>query len=315
MTRFRTAGSRTWQVVGSDLAARIGFVVLVIVVLASVLAPWIAPFPQERTDLINRFADPSREHWLGTDELGRDLLSRLMYGGRVSLTVSLSAVALASVVGILLGGLAAVWHRAFQSVILRLADILLGFPEILMAIVIMAILGPSVLNVILAVGIAYSPRFIRLTWSSLLVVREQTYVEAARCAGGSTLRILFRHMLPNILPILLVQVTLSLGNVILVESALSFLGLGVQPPQASWGSMINSAQLYLSQSPYPVIFPGLAILLTVLGLNFVGDSLAEGLDPRLRRQAADSIDQPAALTPTSETAGTAGSALLHRTET
>jgi peptide/nickel transport system permease protein len=315
MTRFRTAGSRTWQVVGSDVAARIGFVVLVIVVLASVLAPWIAPFPQERTDLVNRFAGPSGDHWLGTDELGRDLLSRLMYGGRVSLTVSLSAVALASVVGILLGGLAAVWHRAFQSVILRLADIMLGFPEILMAIVIMAILGPSVLNVILAVGIAYSPRFIRLTWSSLLVVREQTYVEAARCAGGSTLRILFRHMLPNILPILLVQITLSLGNVILVESALSFLGLGVQPPQASWGSMINSAQLYLSQSPYPVIFPGLAILLTVLGLNFVGDSLAEGLDPRLRRQAADSIDQPAALTPSVEAAGAAGSSLLQRTET
>jgi len=314
MTRFRTASSRTWQVVGSDLAARIGFVVLVVVVLASLLAPWIAPFPQEQTNLLNRFADPSRDHWLGTDELGRDLLSRLMYGGRVSLTVSLSAVALASVVGILLGGLAAVWHRAFQSVILRLADIMLGFPEILMAIVIMAILGPSVLNVILAVGIAYSPRFIRLTWSSLLVVREQTYVEAARCAGGSTVRILFRHMLPNILPILLVQITLSLGNVILVESALSFLGLGVQPPQASWGSMINSAQLYLSQSPYPVVFPGLAILLTVLGLNFVGDSLAEGLDPRLRRHAADSVDQPAALTPAAAMVSPLDSPALKRTE-
>lgn len=282
--------SRMRALAAPGVATTTSIVILVIVVLSAVFAGILAPYPQDQADLVKRFEAPSAQHWLGTDELGRDILSRLMYGAQVSLFVSVSAVALAMVVGIALGGIAAVGPSWVQTAILRFADVLLGFPEILMAIVLMAILGPSILNVVLAVGIAYAPRFIRLTWSSLLVVREQTYVEAARAAGTRTATILFRHMLPNILPVLLVQITLSLGHVVLVESALSFLGLGVQPPQASWGSMINSAQLYISQSPYPVLFPGLAIMLTVLALNFLGDALAEGGDPRLRTRAADSTD-------------------------
>lgn len=270
--------------------ALIGAVILLVVVVAAFGAPLLAPYPQEAIDMGSRLAGPSGSHLLGADELGRDTLSRLMYGARVSLLVAVASVLLAAVVGVVLGGLAAVWSKWFQTLVLRLTDILLAFPEVLVAILLMAIFGTSMVNVVIAIGAAYAPRFIRLTWSSLLVIREQTYVEAARGAGTSTLRILFRHMLPNIMPVLLVQATLSLGYVILVESALSFLGLGVQPPQASLGSMINSSQLYLTQSMYPVIFPGLVIMLTVLALNFVGDALAEGLDPRLRSQAGSTAD-------------------------
>jgi peptide/nickel transport system permease protein len=262
-------------------------VFLLLVVLAAIFAPVLSPHPPEAVSLDDRLAAPSGTHWLGTDELGRDLLSRLMSGARVSLTVSVASVCLAAAVGVLLGGLAAVRGRLFQGIVMRLTDVMLSFPEILLAIVLMAVLGASLTNVVIAIGISYAPKFLRLTWSSLLVVREQTYVEAARSSGTGTMRILLRHMLPNILPVLLVQATLSLGFVILVESALSYLGLGVQPPQASWGSMINSSQLYLTQSPYAVIFPGLVIMLTVLALNFLGDALAEGLDPRLRGQTGE----------------------------
>lgn len=282
--------TRARAMLAPGLVPTVSVLILAVVGLSAIFASALAPYSQDENNLTGRFAAPSVEHWLGTDELGRDILSRLMFGAQVSLFVSITAVALAAIVGVVLGGIAAVGPAWLQSTILRLADILLGFPEILMAIVLMAILGPSILNVVLAVGIAYAPRFIRLTWSSLLVIREQTYVEAARAAGTGTAVILFRHMLPNILPVLLVQITLSLGNVVLVESALSFLGLGVQPPQASWGSMINSAQLYISQSPFPVLFPGLAIMITVLALNFLGDALAEAGDPRLRTRAGDSND-------------------------
>ena len=260
---------------------------LLLLILTAILGPWLSPYSSDEINLLGAFAAPSREHWLGTDELGRDLLTRLMAGARVSLTVSGAAVGLAAFIGVLLGGLAAVRGRLVQGVILRLSDVMLSFPKILTAIVLVAMFGASMVSIVLALGISYVPRFLRLTWSSLLVVREQTYVEAARASGAGTIRILLRHMLPNILPALLVQVTLSLGFVILVESSLSYLGLGVQPPDASWGSMIDNSQLYVTQSPYAVIFPGLAILFTVLVLNFLGDELADSLDPRLRGHTGD----------------------------
>lgn len=272
--------------------ALVGAVILLVVVVSAVAAPLIAPYGPEEIDLDAKLAGPSSGHWFGTDELGRDTLTRLMYGARVSLAVSATSVLVAMLVGVALGGLAAVWSRWFQTAVLRLTDVVLSFPEVLLAIVLIAVLGPSMVNVVIAIAVAYAPRFLRLTWSSLLVVREQTYVEAAQAAGTGTVRTLARHMIPNVMPVILVQVTLSLGYAILVESMLSFLGLGVQPPQASWGSMINNSQLYITQSAWATIFPGVAILLTVLALNFLGDHLAERLDPRLRSSAAADSGTP-----------------------
>lgn len=291
--RTRTAAGALRALIASPTAL-VGAVILVVVIGCAIAAPLLMPYGPEEIDLEAKLAGPSGKHWLGTDELGRDTLTRLMYGARVSLAVSATSVLAAAVVGVVLGGLAAVWSRWFQTAVLRLTDIVLSFPEVLLAIVLIAVLGPSMVNVVIAIAVSYAPKFLRLTWSSLLVVREQTYVEAARAAGTGTVRNLSRHMIPNVMPVVLVQVTLSLGYAILVESTLSFLGLGVQPPQASWGSMINNSQLYITQSAWATIFPGLAILLTVLALNFLGDHLAERLDPRLRRGAAGGTAGPVA---------------------
>jgi peptide/nickel transport system permease protein len=307
MARHLSRWRYTTRTVLRSPTAAIGVVVLAVLVLATVTVSFWAPFPPDAIDINSQFASPSWHHLLGADELGRDTLTRLIYGGRVSLLVSVESVALATVVGVLLGGMAATWGGWVQTVVMRVTDVFLAFPEILLAIVLMAVMGPSQTNIVLGIGAAYVPRFIRLSWSALLVVREQTYVEAARASGTRRMRLLARHMIPNIMPVLLVQITLCLGWVILVESSLSYLGLGVQPPTASWGTMISAAQSYIQQSPYLVIFPGVAIMLTVLALNFVGDALSEALDPRFRSEAGASTESIPPANPAAGDAAVGGS--------
>jgi peptide/nickel transport system permease protein len=263
-----------------------GVVVLTAAIVSAVFAHQLAPYDPNYIDVAHRLQHPTAQHWFGTDELGRDLLSRIMYGGRVSLLVAGLSIAIAAIVGTFLGGTAGLLRGPVETIIMRISDILLSFPAILFAIVLIAFLGVSMTNVVVAIAVAYVPSFIRVAQSSTLVASQQGYVEAARAVGTRESRILTRHVLPNILPVVLVQSTLGLAGAILVESSLSFLGLGVQPPLASWGSMISAGQLYFTQSAWSTVFPGLAIMLVVLGFNFVGDGLTDLLDPRLRLRSA-----------------------------
>lgn len=268
--------------VGAEPGVIAGAAMLCVVAGASVLAPWLAPYSPNFIDFPHRLVAPTGAHLLGADELGRDTLSRLLYGGRVSLSVSLLSVIVALVVGAGSGGVAGVFTGWVESCVMRVADIILTFPAILLALVTIAVLGTSEANVVAAIALAYAPTFTRVTWSSLLSTREQGYVEAARALGVGEIRLLVRHILPSIRSVLVVQASLSLAGAILVESTLGFLGLGVQPPQASWGAMIASGQLYIQQSIFVTLFPGMAIIITILAFSFLGDGLSDVLDPRLR---------------------------------
>ncbi len=252
-----------------------------LVALAAVAAPWLAPYPPNDmgADLL---ASPTLDHPFGTDDLGRDILSRVIHGASVSVVVGLIAVGTAAVVGVPLGLLAGYRGGLTDTVVMRVLDGLMAFPAILLAIAIMAVLGPSLRNAMIAIGVIYIAPFARIVRASVLSLREREFVDAARGLGAGALRVVVRHVLPNCLSPVIVQASLGMGYAILVEAALSFLGLGVQPPQASWGSMLAEGRGFLDRAPWFATFPGLAIFVTVLGLNFVGDRLREALDPRLR---------------------------------
>jgi ABC-type dipeptide/oligopeptide/nickel transport system permease subunit len=247
-------------------------------------APWIAPEDPNRMDLAAALQPPgSPGHPLGTDELGRDVLSRLIYGSRVSLAVGLSVVGVAGVVGVLLGALSGYYGGVVDALIMRLADVLMAFPVLLLAIVVVAVVGPGLTHVMLVLaGIAWVG-YARLVRSLVLAQREEDYVQAARLVGVKRWRIIWRHILPNCVGVIVVQATFDVAAAILVAAALSFLGMGAQPPTAEWGAMLYSAKQFLRESPALSIAPGLAILLTALAINTVGDALRDALDPRLRR--------------------------------
>lgn len=262
-------------------------VVVALVVLAAILAiaglaAWTMPYDPMKMDILNRMKPPSAAHWFGTDEFGRDVLSRIMQGAQLSLLVGLLVVAVAAVMGTLIGLLAG-YVRALDGVLMRLTDALMAFPDILLAIAFMAALGPSLYNVVLALGIVYTPRVARVVRAAALVVREMPYVEAATALGASTPRIVFLHILPNLMSPLVVQATFIFAYAILTEAALSFLGVGVPPTTPTWGNMIAGAQQYFQQADWLVLFPGLAIVATVLALQIVGDGLRDALDPRLQK--------------------------------
>jgi peptide/nickel transport system permease protein len=242
----------------------------------------LAPYDPNKIDMADRFAAPSLEHPFGTDDFGRDILSRVMVGARVSLMVGLIAVGISAVVGSSLGLVSGYSGRVTDEVIMRAMDVLFAFPAILLAITIMAILGRGIGNAMIAIGIVYIPIFARIARGSVLSVRENEFVEAARAIGTSDLRIMLRHIFPNILSPLIVEITLSLSFAILAEAALSFFGLGTQPPDPSWGRMLSEGRAYFQQSIWLAIFPGLAIMMTVLGFNLLGDGLRDALDPRLK---------------------------------
>jgi len=268
--------------------AIVGVVVLLGFGLAAAGAPWVAPRDPLKQNIERRLLPPvwydrgEFSHALGTDPLGRDILSRIVYGARVSLMVGGIAIGIAAVTGVPLGLLAGYVGGRLDGLIMRVMDALLAFPAILLAIALMAVLGPSLQNAMIAIGIIYVPAFARITRANVLSLREKEFVEAARALGAGSLYVAGVVILPNCLSPLIVQGSLGVANAILVEAALSFLGLGVQPPEPSWGSMLAFGRSLLGQAPWYATFPGLAIFVTVLALNFLGDGLREALDPRLR---------------------------------
>lgn len=255
--------------------------VVAFMAIVAIAAPWIAPHSPS-AKIGKRLLGPARDHLLGTDELGRDTFSRVVFGARVSFQVSIIAVLVALIAGGLLGLLAGYFGGWFDSVAMRLVDILFAFPGLVLAIVIAGLLGPSRNNAMLAIGIIYSPAFARVVRGSVLSVMSEPYVESGRVIGASNARIIFRTIAPNIVAPMIVLTTVYLSSAVLAEAGLSFLGLGAQPPQPSWGGMLNSARTYMQIQPWLAVAPGAAIMLLVLGLNFLGDGLRDLLDPRLR---------------------------------
>ncbi len=260
----------------------LGVLLAVIPLVAGILAPWVAPDLPDRLDPMNRLAAPSANHLFGTDELGRDLLTRVIYGGRLSLLVGSLVVLISTLLGTLCG-LSAGYLRRLDPLVMRTMDGLLALPDLLLAIALMASLGPNIANVVLALGVVYTPRIARLVRGSVLVVREQEYVQAASALGATAPRAMLRHVLPNSVSPLIVQATFVFAFSILSEAALSFLGVGVPPYVASWGNILAGGRQFMVEAPWVTLFPGLAIVVTVLGINLLGDGLRDVLDPRLRR--------------------------------
>lgn len=261
---------------------RVGLVIVLLAVLAATLGPVLTPYDPAAQTLEHRLEPPSRSHPLGLDELGRDILSRLLSGARISLLVGLVVVSVSSLVGMALGSIAGYFGGAVDDVISRATDILMAFPGILLAIALVAVLGPSLTNVILALCVIGWVGYARLVRGQALRARELEYVQAARALGASPARIVVRHVLPTAFPAVIVQATLGMAGAIIAEASLSFLGLGVQPPTPSWGSMLDAGRAHLFDAPHLTIVPGVAIATLVLGFNFLGDGLRDRIDPKSR---------------------------------
>lgn len=277
-----TQAAEVWRRLKRNRAATAGGVIVLLFVAIALLAPLIAPHHPNEGDLTMRLKPPSREHLLGTDPLGRDLLSRVIYGARISLQIQVVAVAIAMAIGTILGMAGGYYGGKFDNVIMRLMDILLAFPGIFLAISIIAVLGPGLANLMLAAGIYSIPQFARIVRGSVLSLKEKEFIEAARAVGENDFNILFRYLLPNSMAPIIIQTTLRMATVLLTASGLSFLGLGVQPPTAEWGAMLSNARAYLITAPHVATVPGVAIMLVVMGFNLFGDGLRDSLDPRLR---------------------------------
>jgi peptide/nickel transport system permease protein len=262
------------------MTRRIGLVIVLMTVVAAVFGPWLVPYDAETQLLAERLAGPSWTHPLGLDELGRDILARLVEGARISLGVGLAVVGISAGVGILVGAVAGYAGGVIDTLIGRLMDVLLAFPGILLAIALVAVLGPSLTNVVLALVVIGWVGYARVVRGQVLKVRELEYVQAARALGAPVWRILLRHVIPPTLPAVTVQATLGMAGSIIAEASLSFLGLGVQPPTPSWGTMLDAGRAHLFDAPHLTLFPGLAIALLVLGFNFLGDALRDRIDPR-----------------------------------
>lgn len=272
-----------WRQVLRNRFAVIGLVILATLILVAVGAPWIAPHDPNKMNLAGGIQPPNPpEHILGTDELGRDLLTRLIYGARVSLTVGLIVVGIAGSIGVIMGALSGYYGGVIDQIIMRLVDVLFAFPFLVLAIAVVAIIGPSLTNMMIVLGGVSWIGYARLVRGQVLSLREEDYVSAARVIGASDWRIIWRHILPNCLGVVIVQATFGVATAILAASGLSFLGMGAQPPTAEWGAMLFAAKKNLRHHPIMAVAPGAAIMITVLAINFVGDALRDALDPRLR---------------------------------
>ncbi|GBD30066.1 Glutathione transport system permease protein GsiD [bacterium HR32] len=280
--RSVSAGALVWRRLRRSRSAVLGLGILLVFALCGLFAPWLAPYDPYASDLENSLKPPSPRHPLGTDELGRDVLSRILYGARLSLVIGTIAVAIGVALGVPVGLTSGYLGGRFDLVVQRGIDVLLAFPSTILAILLVTILGVGLVNVMIAVGIVSVPTYARLVRGQVLSLKEQEFVDAARALGAGNLRIIFRHVLPNTLAVLIVQTTLQVASAILSAAALGFLGLGVQQPTAEWGAMLSTARQYIQLAPHTLLFPGLAIMLTVLGFNLFGDGLRDALDPRLR---------------------------------
>jgi len=273
-------GSRAWRRLKRRKGAMAALIVVVLLILLAVLAPWVAPYDPTATSFATVRKAPSWAHWFGTDEVGRDVLSRVIWGARASLSAGLVSVGIAVGAGVPLGLLAGYAGGWIDAALSRLVDAMLAVPFLILAIALSAFLGPSLTNAMIAIGVTATPVFVRLTRGQTLSAKVEDYVEAARAVGNPHWRIALRHVLPNIVPPLLVQASLAIAGAIIAEAALSFLGLGQQPPAPSWGSMLNTAQRFLAQAPWMAFWPGFAIFFAVLSFNLLGDGLRDALDPR-----------------------------------
>ena len=275
-------GARAWRRLVRRKSAVLGLMIIVVLVLAALLAPLIAPYDPSQQSWTAIRKPPSAQHWFGTDESGRDLFSRVIYGARASLLAGVVSISIALTFGVPIGLLAGYGGRWIDTLIGRITDAMLAVPFLILAIALAAFLGPSLQNAMIAIGVTATPIFIRLTRGQVMSVKVEDYVEAARAVGNPPVRIALRHILPNILPALIVQASISIATAIIAEASLSFLGLGQQPPAPSWGSMLNTAQRFLTNAPWMAVWPGLAIFLAVLSFNILGDGLRDALDPKER---------------------------------
>ncbi|HEU0062461.1 MAG TPA: ABC transporter permease [Hyphomicrobiaceae bacterium] len=275
-------GARAWRRLIKRKGAVVGLIIIAAFVAMAVLAPVLVPYDPIQQSWSTIRKPPSQLHWFGTDESGRDLLSRVIFGARASLLAGVVSISIALGLGVPVGLLAGYGGKWTDALISRITDAMLACPFLILAIALAAFLGPSLQNAMIAIGLTATPIFVRLTRGQVLAVKVEDYVEAARAVGNPPARIALKHILPNILPALIVQATISVATAIIAEASLSFLGLGQQPPAPSWGSMLNTAQRFLTSAPWMAIWPGLAIFLIVLSFNMVGDGLRDALDPKER---------------------------------
>jgi peptide/nickel transport system permease protein len=272
------------RVLLSSSATTLGVVLILFVLLMAILGPLIAPYQFDEMNLADKLSGPTALHWLGTDQFGRDIMTRVFHGAQVSLLVGAGGTAVAMVLGVLFGSAAGYYGRWLDEILMRLIDIVMAFPFIVLAIVLAWVMGPGMNNLILVIGILRTPQFARLTRGSVLAIKQKDYVDAARAIGVRGPVILWRHILPNCISTILIYASLSIATAISTEAALSFLGLGIQPPRPSWGIMLAEGQRFMFDAPWIATFPGIAISLTILGYNLLGDGLRDALDPRIRSQ-------------------------------
>lgn len=271
-----------WYRLRRNKAAMLGLILLILLILCAIFADFIAPYSYDEQNYDITFQFPSKEHPLGTDNFGRDILSRIIYGSRISLLVGFSSVIASIIFGGLLGAISGYYGNKVDNIIMRLMDILMAIPGMLLAISLAAAMKPGLMNLVIAIAIADIPGYARVVRASVLTIRDQEYIEAAQCNGASNLRIILKHIIPNCMAPIIVQATLGMAGAILSASSLSFLGLGIQPPDPEWGSMLSSARQYIRSYWHMATFPGLAIMITIFGLNLLGDGLRDALDPKLK---------------------------------
>lgn len=272
-----------WHRLSQNKMAVVGLGIIIVLILVAIFADFIAPYGFDEQNLKMAFQPPGKGHIFGTDEFGRDIFSRIVYGTRISLLIGFIAVAIAVVVGVLLGAISGYYGDKVDNIIMRLMDIILSIPQILLAIAIVAALGNGLFNLMIAVGISSIPQYARIIRASVLSIKDQEFIEAAKAAGSSDIRIIFKHIIPNCLAPIIVQATLGVALAILTAAGLSFIGLGIAPPTPEWGSMLSSGRSYIRDYSYMTMFPGLAIVVTIFALNVLGDGLRDALDPKLKK--------------------------------
>ena len=280
--RTHTHAALVWRRLRRSKTAVAGLVIVGVYLFLALCGPWLAPYDPYFQDLNISYLRPCMAHWLGCDEFGRDILSRLLYGARVSLVIQFWAVMISLAVGTFLGSASGYFGGKVDEIVMRLMDVMMAFPGILLALAIVAILGPSLTNLIVAIGINSVPGFSRVARGAVISVKKNDYVTAARAIGENDLSILFRYVLPNAISPIIVQTTMRMATVLLTAAGLGFLGLGVQPPSPEWGTMLSAARVYLRSAPHVAIIPGVTIMIVVLGFNFFGDGLQDALNPRLK---------------------------------
>jgi peptide/nickel transport system permease protein len=283
VTKKRSQFQEVWRRLKKNRLALVGLAMLFILIFVAIFAEVIAPYPYDKQNYSELMKAPSLQHLAGTDEFGRDILSRIIYGSRISLRIGFISLSAGALVGCILGAIAGYFGGVVDNVIMRVCDILYGIPRVVLAIAIASTLGAGITSALIAVAVSSVPDFARVVRAATMTVRDQEYIEAAKAIGARTGRILWVHIFPNILAPIIVQATIGIGKSILLCASLSFLGLGIQPPVPEWGAMLSSARTYMRDNPYMVIAPGLAIMLTVMALNLFGDGLRDALDPKLKK--------------------------------